>query len=42
MAKIYDQAVDELRYAQNMWGDSSPIGATLAWTYREQGKVETG
>ena len=42
VAKIYDLAVDELRYAQNMWGDSSPIGATLAWTYREQGKVETG
>ena len=42
LAKIYDQAVDELRYAQNMWGDSSPIGATLAWTYREQGRVETG
>jgi soluble lytic murein transglycosylase len=42
VAKIYDLAADELRYAQNMWGDSSPIGATLAWTYREQGKVETG
>lgn len=42
VAKIYDQAVDELRYAQNMWGDSSPIGATLAWAYREQGKAETG
>ncbi len=42
VARIYDQAVDELRYAQNMWGDSSPIGATLAWVYREQGKAETG
>ena len=39
---MYDQAIDELRYAQNIWGDSSPIGATLAWTYREQGKAETG
>ncbi len=42
VAKMYDQAIDELRYAQNLWGDSSSIGATLAWTYREQGKVETG
>ena len=42
VAKIYDQAVDELRYAQNLWGDSPPIGATLAWVYREQGKAETG
>jgi soluble lytic murein transglycosylase len=42
VAKIYDQAIDELRYAQSLWGDSSPIGATIAWTYREQGKLETG
>jgi soluble lytic murein transglycosylase len=42
VAKMYDLAIDELRYAQNLWGDSSSIGATLAWTYREQGKVETG
>jgi soluble lytic murein transglycosylase len=42
LAQIYDQAADELRYAQTLWGDSSAIGATLAWTYREQGKVETG
>ena len=42
VAKMYHLAVDELRYAQTLWGDSSSIGATLAWTYREQGKVETG
>jgi soluble lytic murein transglycosylase len=42
LAKIYDQAIDELRYAQHMWGDSSPVAATMAWTYREQGQVETG
>ena len=42
VAKIYDQASDELRYAQTIWGDSSPIAATLAWTYREEGKTETG
>ena len=42
VAKMYDQAIEELRYAQAIWGDSSPIAATIAWTYREQGKVETG
>ncbi len=42
IAKMYDQAADELRYAQNIWGDSSTIAATMAWTYREQGKSETG
>jgi soluble lytic murein transglycosylase len=42
VAKIYDQAADELRYAQSIWGDSPTIAATMAWTYREQGKSETG
>jgi soluble lytic murein transglycosylase len=42
IAKMYDQAVEELRYAQTVGGDSAPIGATLAWVYREQGKSETG
>jgi soluble lytic murein transglycosylase len=42
LAKIYDQAIDELRYAQAIWGDSSPISATMAWTYREQGSAVTG
>jgi len=41
-AKIYDEAADELRYAQRIWGDSGPIEATFAWTYREQGHSETG
>jgi soluble lytic murein transglycosylase len=41
-AKIYDEAADELRYAQRIWGDSGPIEATFAWTYREQGHGETG
>jgi soluble lytic murein transglycosylase len=42
VAQMYDLAIDELRYAQTMWGDSSPIGATMAWAYREQGKTQTG
>jgi soluble lytic murein transglycosylase len=41
-AKIYDEAADELRYAQRIWGDSGPVEATFAWTYREQGHTETG
>lgn len=39
---LYDQAVDELRYAQLVWGDSSPIQATLAWIYWQQGQAESG
>ena len=42
VAKMYDAAADELRYAQKIWGDSGPIEATFAWTYREQGQAETG
>jgi soluble lytic murein transglycosylase len=41
-ARIYDEAADELRYAQRIWGDSGTIEATFAWTYREQGHFETG
>ena len=41
-AKMYDEAADELRYAQSIWGDSGPIEATFAWTYRQQGQTETG
>ncbi len=41
-AKIYDEAADELRYAQRIWGDSGPIEATFAWTYREQGHSRDG
>jgi soluble lytic murein transglycosylase len=41
-AKMHDEAADELRYAQRIWGDSGPIEATFAWTLREQGQSETG
>jgi soluble lytic murein transglycosylase len=41
-AKLYDEAADELRYAQRIWGDSGPIEATVAWTMREQGHSESG
>jgi soluble lytic murein transglycosylase len=39
---LYDQALDELRYAQRAWGDSSAIEATMAWIYMQQGRVESG
>ena len=39
---LYDQAVKELQYAQKVWGDSSAIQATLAWTYQKQGQAEKG
>jgi soluble lytic murein transglycosylase len=40
--RLYDQALDELTYAQKVWGDSPAIQATTAWIYRQQGLLETG
>jgi soluble lytic murein transglycosylase len=39
---LYDQALDELHYAQKAWGDSPPIEATIAWIDQKQGQTETG
>src|SRR5262249_21356693 len=39
---LYDQAIDEIHFAQKAWGDSSPLEATLAWIYQRQGQAETG
>ena len=39
---LYDQAVDELRYAQKVWGDTPPIQATLGWIYNQRGDVRAG
>ena len=39
---LYDQAVDELHYAQKNWGDSSAIQATLGWIAHERGELRTG
>ena len=41
-AKLYDEAADELRYAQRIYSDSGPVEATFAWTMREQGHSEAG
>jgi len=40
--ELYDQAVDELRYAQRMWGDSPAIEATLAWIDNRRGDLRAG
>jgi soluble lytic murein transglycosylase len=40
--ELYDQAIDELHYAQKAWGNSSAIEATLAWTFWQQGRAEKG
>jgi soluble lytic murein transglycosylase len=39
---LYDQAIDELHFAQQAWGDSPAILATLAWIFEQQGRLETG
>jgi soluble lytic murein transglycosylase len=40
--ELYDQAIDELRYAQKIWGDSSVIQATIGWIYHERGDLRAG
>jgi len=35
---LYDQAIDEIHYAQKEWGDSSSLEATLAWIYSGRAK----
>src|SRR5919197_3116428 len=37
--ELYDQAIDELHYAQKAWGDSSAIQATLGWIYNRRGDL---
>lgn len=41
-AEMYDDALSELRYAQRVWGDSSAIEATVAWTRQQQSRSEAG
>src|SRR5262249_25618555 len=40
--ELYDQALDELRYAQRTWGDSPGIQATLGWIYNQRGDLRAG
>ena len=39
---LYDQALDELRYTQKVWGDSSAVQATIAWIYNQRGDLRPG
>ena len=39
---LYNQAKDELLFAQRTWGDSAPVSATLAWVYNRQGDTRRG
>jgi soluble lytic murein transglycosylase len=39
---LYDQALDELRYAQRTWGDSPAIQATIGWVYHQRGDLRAG
>ena len=36
---LYDAALDELHFAQKMWGTSPAIEATMAWVYHEKGEL---
>jgi soluble lytic murein transglycosylase len=37
--ELYDDALNELRYAQRMWGTSPAIEATMAWAYHQKGEL---
>ena len=39
---LYDQAIDELRYAQRATGTSSAIDATIAWALHRKGELRRG
>ena len=39
---LYDQALDELHYAQKLWGDSPAIQATVGWIYYRRGELRAG
>ncbi|MEQ1870382.1 MAG: transglycosylase SLT domain-containing protein [Vicinamibacterales bacterium] len=41
-ARMFGDALNELRYARRSWGSSSAVEATIAWTNQEQSRTETG
>jgi soluble lytic murein transglycosylase len=41
-AELYDDALNELRYAQKNWGDSPAIQATMAWASQQLSTDKTG
>ena len=36
---LYDDALNELRYAQRAWGSSAAVDATIAWAYNQKGEL---
>ena len=36
---LYDDALNELRYAQRAWGSSPAVDATIAWAYNQKGEL---
>jgi soluble lytic murein transglycosylase len=36
---LYDDAINELRFAQRMWGSSTAVEATIAWAYNRKGEL---
>jgi soluble lytic murein transglycosylase len=38
-AGLYDDGLNELRYAQKAWGTTPAIEATIAWVYHEKGDL---
>ena len=36
---LYDDALNELRFAQRAWGNSPAIDATIAWAYHQKGEL---
>jgi soluble lytic murein transglycosylase len=40
--ELYDDALNELKFIQRVWGDSAAVQATIAWIYRQQGLTATG
>ena len=41
-AELYDDALNELRYAQKNWGDSPVLQATIAWTDQQMSVGKKG
>jgi soluble lytic murein transglycosylase len=39
---LYDQARDEVLYAERAWGDTPTLGATLGWVYNKLGDYRRG
>ena len=38
-AGLYDDGLNELKFAQRAWGPSTPVDATIAWAYNQKGEL---